>query len=345
MKNFFAGLFILLGVGCLGAAGFNAYQERVISPQVSNESSPTLFSQVGDMSDYVSLPVLEGMQVDEIVEEKNYDDTEKELIDSILKSAGELKKVTEECTVSLDFTISKKGKFVERQKNYLVGIGNRTLNSDVEEKLIGMKKGESADLGKTEEFLKYKNKEVYVKINAIYNIEYPITDDYMQKNTEYNSLDDMVRNTINKDKQQNRTERREKTMSELLDSVLKKTTFVSIPESLVEEELKVLNRDGENHTFKEAEESLKKIFLIEAINDKYKLVSSAEMEKRADAEISSSEKKYSDYERQRLKYLECEDDVVNFLYKTIEIVEKDEQSVVEDDEQGIDLSDAEIVND
>ena len=43
MKNFFAGLFILLGVGCLGAAGFNAYQERVISPQVSNESSPTLF--------------------------------------------------------------------------------------------------------------------------------------------------------------------------------------------------------------------------------------------------------------------------------------------------------------
>ena len=46
MKNFFAGLFILLGVGCLGAAGFNAYQERVISPQVSNESSPTLFSQV-----------------------------------------------------------------------------------------------------------------------------------------------------------------------------------------------------------------------------------------------------------------------------------------------------------
>ena len=167
----------------------------------------------------------------------------------------------------------------------------------------------------------------------------------MQKNTEYTSLDDMVRNTINKDKQQNRTERREKTMSELLDSVLKKTTFVSIPESLVEEELKVLNRDGENHTFKEAEESLKKIFLIEAINDKYKLVSSAEMEKRADAEISSSGKEYSDYERQRLEYLECEDDVVNFLYKTIEIVEKDEQSVVKDDEQGIDLSDAEIVND
>ena len=71
----------------------------------------------------------------------------------------------------------------------------------------------------------------------------------------------------------------------------------------------------------------------------------AEMEKRADAEISSSGKEYSDYERQRLEYLECEDDVVNFLYKTIEIVEKDEQSVVKDDEQGIDLSDAEIVND
>ena len=85
--------------------------------------------------------------------------------------------------------------------------------------------------------------------------------------------------------------------------------------------------------------------MIEAINDKYKLVSSAEMEKRADAEISSSGKEYSDYERQRLEYLECEDDVVNFLYKTIEIVEKDEQSVVKDDEQGIDLSDEEIVND
>lgn len=73
-----------------------------------------------------------------------------------------------------------------------------------------------------EEFLKYKNKEVYVKVNAVYNIEYPITDDYMQKNTEYSSLDDMVRGTINKDKQQNRTQRREKTMGELLDRVLEK---------------------------------------------------------------------------------------------------------------------------
>lgn len=61
MRNFFAGLFLLLGVGCLGVAGFSAYQDRVISPQVSSASSPVLFSQVSDISSYVSLPVLEGM--------------------------------------------------------------------------------------------------------------------------------------------------------------------------------------------------------------------------------------------------------------------------------------------
>lgn len=341
MRNFFAGLFLLLGVGCLGVAGFSAYQDRVISPQVSSASSPALFSQVSDISSYVSLPVLEGMQVEEVVEEKNYDDTEKEIVDTLLKNAGELKKVSEECTVSMDFTISQKGKFVERKKNYLVGIGNRTLDPDIEEKLIGMKPGDSADLGKVEEFLKYKNKEVYVKVNAVYNIEYPITDDYMQKNTEYSSLDDMVRGTINKDKQQNRTQRREKTMGELLDRVLEKTTFVSIPDSLIEEELKVLDKDGEKHTFKEAEQSLKKVFLIEAVNEKYKLVSAAEMEKRAKDVIESSNAEYSEYEKQRLQYLECEEDVVNFLYKTIDIVEKEESAA--DEDGGIDLSDAQIV--
>ena len=284
---------------------------------------------------------LEGMQVEEVVEEKNYDDTEKEIVDTLLKNAGELKKVSEECTVSMDFTISQKGKFVERKKNYLVGIGNRTLDPDIEEKLIGMKPGDSADLGKVEEFLKYKNKEVYVKVNAVYNIEYPITDDYMQKNTEYSSLDDMVRGTINKDKQQNRTQRREKTMGELLDRVLEKTTFVSIPDSLIEEELKVLDKDGEKHTFKEAEQSLKKVFLIEAVNEKYKLVSAAEMEKRAKDVIESSNAEYSEYEKQRLQYLECEEDVVNFLYKTIDIVEKEESAA--DEDGGIDLSDAQIV--
>lgn len=341
MRNFFAGLFLLLGVGCLGVAGFSAYQDRVISPQMSSASSPALFSQVSDISSYVSLPVLEGMQVEEVVEEKNYDDTEKEIVDTLLKNAGELKKVSEECTVSMDFTISQKGKFVERKKNYLVGIGNRTLDPDIEEKLIGMKPGDSADLGKVEEFLKYKNKEVYVKVNAVYNIEYPITDDYMQKNTEYSSLDDMVRGTINKDKQQNRTQRREKTMGELLDRVLEKTTFVSIPDSLIEEELKVLDKDGEKHTFKEAEQSLKKVFLIEAVNEKYKLVSAAEMEKRAKDVIESSNAEYSEYEKQRLQYLECEEDVINFLYKTINIVEKEESAA--DEDGGIDLSDAQIV--
>jgi uncharacterized protein (UPF0216 family) len=308
---------------------------------MSSASSPVLFSQVSDISSYVSLPVLEGMQVEEVVEEKNYDDTEKEIVYTLLKNAGELKKVSEECTVSMDFTISQKGKFVERKKNYLVGIGNRTLDPDIEEKLIGMKPGDSADLGKVEEFLKYKNKEVYVKVNAVYNIEYPITDDYMQKNTEYSSLDDMVRGTINKDKQQNRTQRREKTMGELLDRVLEKTTFVSIPDSLIEEELKVLDKDGEKHTFKEAEQSLKKVFLIEAVNEKYKLVSAAEMEKRAKDVIESSNAEYSEYEKQRLQYLECEEDVVNFLYKTIDIVEKEESAA--DEDGGIDLSDAQIV--
>ena len=344
MKNFFAGLFLLLGVGCLGVAGFSAYQDRIISPQVSSSSNPSLFSQMDDISSYVSLPVLEGMQIEEVIEEKKYDDTEKELTDSILKGAGELKKVTDECTVSMDFTISQKGKFVERKKNNLIGIGNKTLSSEAEEKLIGMKTGESADLGKLEEFLSYKNKEVYVKINAVYNIEYPITDDYMQKNTEYNSLEDMVRSTINKDKQQNRTQRREKTMEELLGKVLEKTTFVTIPDSLVDEELKVLNKDGDKHTFKEAENSLKKIFLIEAFNEKYSLVSAAEMEKRADKVITSSGEEYSEYEKQRLQYLECEEDVVNFLYKTIEIVEKNVQKVDVADDMQIDLSDAELLD-
>ena len=91
MRNFFAGLFLLLGVGCLGVAGFSAYQDRVISPQMSSASSPVLFSQVSDISSYVSLPVLEGMQVEEVVEEKNYDDTEKEIVDTLLKNAGELR--------------------------------------------------------------------------------------------------------------------------------------------------------------------------------------------------------------------------------------------------------------
>ena len=130
-------------------------------------------------------------------------------------------------------------------------------------------------------------------------------------------------------------------MGELLDRVLEKTTFVSIPDSLIEEELKVFDKDGEKHTFNEAEQSLKKVFLIEAVNEKYKLVSAAEMEKRAKDVIDSSNAEYSEYEKQRLQYLECEEDVVNFLYKTIDIVDKEESAA--DEDGGIDLSDAQIV--
>ena len=54
-----------------------------------------------------------------------------------------------------------------------------------------------------------------------------------------------------------------------------------------------------------------------------------------------SNAEYSEYEKQRLQYLECEEDVVNFLYKTIDIVEKEESAA--DEDGGIDLSDAQIV--
>lgn len=297
---------------------------------IEDSNSPTLYSQI-DVDDYVSLPVLEGLSVTEASVEEgtlDWDTAEEQAIEKILGTASELSAATQNCTLLVDMTISRDGQFLDEYSDYLIGYGYEDLPETLKEAFEGIASGASIQSLRVDSYLGYEDVDLNIQVKHIYNLEYPFTDEYIKNHTEYTTLEDMIRALIRNSEDASRTSQLETTMEGLLDAVLAKTTFTKIPSSLCDEELAVLNEDGDDHYYNEAETSVKRILLIKSINSRYSLVSESEAESRLNTWLDTNGE-VSEYASERQKILLCEDDVVNYLYKTIEIISDNETESAE----------------
>lgn len=295
----------LMGTCCLGAAiqlskqpDQSLKQERYVEPE--------RLSQI-NINDYVSLPVIEGLKVHEAEEEDVEADT-KAAFEKILETAEKLDIVYEHCTVIADITISDGDDFIERFTNEPIGVGG--LGTDLDKALVGADTSDSVKVSNVPYFLGYSNVDVRIKIKEIYNMEYPVTEEYMKTHTEYTSLDDMARSIRKMKVSEKRTAMRENTMDALIPETMKATTFVIIPDSLCEKELEVLNEDGESHDYDEAEENVKKLLFLKAVLMQYDLA--------PESELNGGE----DYKQEREQILSYEEDVKTFLYKKISVIKE-----------------------
>lgn len=329
MKKFLICLFLLGGCAFCAAGMLISSYSPLTNTESEGASSPTLYSQI-NVNDYVSLPVLEGLSVTEASVEEgtlDWETAEEQATQTILGTASELSSAAKNCTLSVNLTISKDGEFIEEHSDYLIGYGSEDLPEALEESLEGISAGETIQSLSVDSYLGHNNVDLTIQINKIYALQYPFTDDYIKNHTEYSTLEEMIRALIRNSEDEERSSQLESTLDGLLDAVLEKTTFTKIPSSLCDEELAVLNEDGEDHYYSEAETSVKRILLIKSINTRYSLVSESEAESRLNSWLDENGD-VSEYVSERQKILLCEDDVVNYLYKTIEIIDDTESADV-----------------
>lgn len=321
MKKILTGVCFILGISCIAAALYTSKTEDT-TVTAKEYVKPTLLSQI-DVDDYVVLPVLEGVTVSQNqTEQEDYDNLEKKLILEIISSAPDLECIEKKGTIIADYTVSNNGN-IKEFKDSILGIGTNQIPEKLEKALLGAKKGISINVEGLSGFYEDKNVDVYMTVKSIHDIEYPIPDSYMKSHTEYGSISEMVRATVNKKENEKIESSRQDTLEQLLDIVLEKTSFTELPESLVEEESLVLEKEGqEDITYQSAEKSLRKLLLLKSLIEKNSIISVNEMETRLQEYEESEQIKLSEYEREREMLLLAEKDVVNYLYKQVEIVEK-----------------------
>lgn len=327
MKRALTAICLGLGLSCIAAALYTSQKTDITVSATKDYVSPTLLSQI-NTDDYVVLPVLEGITVTQEQDseaQEDYSSLEQEMIRDIVTSAPEVKEVEKKTTVIADYTVSCNGKFIEGFTDSVWGIGTEQIPEKLEKALLGAKKGISVNIEGLEGFYGDKKVDVYMTIKSIHDIEYPIPDSYMSSNTEYDSVSDMVRMMVNEKESEKRADSRQNTLDQLLDVVFEKTTFTDLPESLVEEEIAVLQKEGNDDiTYQAAEKNLRKLLMLKRLIEQHSIVSISEMKTRLKDYEESERIELSEYEKERRMILLSEEDVVNYLYKQIEVVEKSE---------------------
>lgn len=107
---------------------------------------------------------------------------------------------------------------------------------------------------------------------------YPVTDNYIGENTEYQSLYDMRTELINDSSGEAKQLARTHTINTLIDTMMSQTTFIQLPESLIMKELDALKRDNPDATYEEAKHSLYKIFFIATVIKDYDVATLTDIE-------------------------------------------------------------------
>ena len=282
---------------------------------------PALLSDI-NIPQYVSLPVLQSITIEE-AEIAGYKDAEKEALNSVVNMADKLQYVDRACTALIDYTVSKDNEFLDRQYDFLyyVPMDKNLMDGRLMEAFHGKGTGEMFSVMSVK-FLDYQNADVQITIKELYDMPYPLTDQYMAKHTEYASFAAMASAIREEHDKEKRDHTRTSTVNSLLATAIDRTTFVSIPDSLVQEEYKALNNNsGENsYTYEDARKNLRKIFFIAAAIEEYDIASSQALDVRADNYIRTNGIQASDYERERLRYLLYEDEVTNYIYKNVRLV-------------------------
>lgn len=278
--------------------------------------SPLLLSDIR-MTDYVSLPIFEGMEIEETTNIEDNAVAKKEAYQELLRMAEKLTAPAANSTIICDVKISRDTAFIDKLEDYSVSTQTslgKTITEYLSEhpgetniRMDGTYNGSAATLD--------------INIKGFYNIPYPVSNDYMKKHTQYNSFSEMVRHYIKSKFNESRFSLRTETMSNLIDYSISKTTFMELPESLYDQEFETLKKEDETVQYDTAKKSLKKIFFIATVLDRYSLADEQERERIVSKYEEENSVSLEGYERERMSYLLFEEDVSNYLYKIVDIKE------------------------
>lgn len=323
MKQKISIVCFLLAVVMLGMAYFYADATEEVE-HTSIRTAPVLFSEI-DPLQYVSLPVLESITIyEDFKETESVSENEEKYMNAfgmLVQSSERLSEVRKDCTVIINVMISKDGEFLKRCTEIPIGMKKDSLDERIYDSLINRKNGESMYISDVS-FMDETGVDVSISIVSILNMPYPVTDQYMKSHTEYDSFDEMVRKLEERKQSEKRESQREETIHSLLETVINKTTFVSIPESLTGQEFQVLKKENPSIYYSEAEKSIKRLLVIDAFLKKYQIANKEDMDKRWNhyLEENPMAEGIIDYEKERLNILLYEEDVVNLIYKNVEII-------------------------
>lgn len=328
MKKLIVLLCFLTGAVCFISAGLyinkkNAGMDEYVEMPVSKVESPELLSEI-NMTSYVSLPssfsdvdIVEDLDNIEVTEE-NVDDV---MYAQLMNTATHLATVEKnDVTLIMDYTITKDGSVKEVESGFKVGYENKSqfYDNNVYKALKGVAVGNPIRL----EHVTFNNVEdaaVDLTITNVLDMPYPVTDKYIEKNTEYDSIYSMRAALMNDASGEAKETARQQTISKLIDIMMDQSTFIELPESLIMKELEALQKENKSATYDEAKKNLYKIFFIAAVIDKYDVATKTEIEERYGKLDEETREGFSKYESERMKYLLFEEDVVTYIYKQVQI--------------------------
>lgn len=332
VKKIVVFLCFFAGATCFISAGLYINRQNAgLEPQkteetVSKVKSPELLSEI-DMTSYVSLPesfsdidITEDLDNIEVTDD-NVQDVMYEQLDKTADRLGSVQSdSSDNITLIVDYTITQKGKVKEVKSNFKMAYSDNSkiYSDDVYTALSNAKKGDTVRVTDTT-FNGVENASVDITISDILNMPYPVTDDYIQNNTEYDSVHDMCSALKNDASGEAKEIAREHTINSLIDTMMEQTTFIQLPESLIQRELEVLQKDDSNATYEQAKHSLYKIFFIASVIKNDDVATKTDMEKRYEKLNKSEKEGLSKYEIERKKYLLFEEDVVTSIYKKVQI--------------------------
>lgn len=329
MKKSIVFICFLAGAACFISAGLyinkqNAGMEYTEEAPVMKVKSPELLSEI-NMTQYVSLPasfsdidIVEDLDDIEVTED-NVDDV---IYEQLNKTASHMATVEADSsiTIIMDYTVTQGNEVQDVKSGFKMAYDNESKIYDktVYEALRGAAVGSSVHV-EDAYFNGYENAVVDMTITDIIDMPYPVDDEYISNNTEYDSVYNMRTALINDSTGKAKEMAREHTINTLIDTMMNQTTFIKLPDSLIMKELAVLQKDNPNATYDEAKHSLYKIFFIAAVIKDYDVATKTDMENRY-AKLDDAEKKdLSDYEIERKKYLLFEEDVVTCIYRKVQI--------------------------
>ena len=279
------------------------------------------------MTSYVSLPesfsdidITEDLDNIEVTDD-NVQDVMYEQLDKTADRLGSVQSDrSDNITLIVDYTVTQKGKVKEVKSNFKMAYSDNSkiYSDDVYTALNNAKKGDTVRVTDTT-FNGVEDASVDITISDILNMPYPVTDDYIQNNTEYDSVHDMCSALKNDASGEAKEIAREHTINSLIDTMMEQTTFIQLPESLIQRELEVLQKDDSNATYEQAKHSLYKIFFIASVIKNDGVATKTDLEKRYEKLDKSEKEGLSKYEIERKKYLLFEEDVVTSIYKKVQI--------------------------
>ncbi len=320
---FIAGAVCFLSAGLYINKQKAGLEDEYAQESVTKVKSPELLSEI-KIPSYVSLPAsFSDINIEEDL--NNIDVTENNvdtvMYEQLFKTAQALQIIEgSDKTIIADYTITKDNQVQKVESGATIGYQDESSMYD-ENVYKGL---QNAAIGKTLHFENVmfdgiSDATLDITINAIYDMPYPVSDKYISENTEYKSVYDMKAALMNDASGEAKEIAREHTINTLIDTMMKQTTFIKLPESLVMKELEALQKENENATYDDAKHSLYKIFFIATVIDNYDIATKTDIEKRY-ANLDESEREnLTSYEIERKKYLLFEEDVVICIYKKVSI--------------------------